>query len=241
MAKELPYFRFTAFEWLNDDISLESYELKGLFIDVCAYYWFKDCSITTAILAKRFINETKLLNKLLQINVIKVDKNRNIDILFLNEQYDILSNKRKQRQIAGKKGGKQKSSNAKAKAKQNPSYKDKYNNKDKDNTEFNVFWNLYDKKTGKDKCITKWYKLTTEEKAEILSKLPDYLLNIKDKKYQKDPLTWLNGKHWEDELRFHKTMGIPKDVAYIALSIPSEMEKLKKQGYSLEEIKQYAS
>ena len=33
MAKELPYFRFTAAEWLNDDISLESYELKGLFIE----------------------------------------------------------------------------------------------------------------------------------------------------------------------------------------------------------------
>ena len=39
MSKELPFFRFTVSEWLNDDISLESYVLKGIFIDVCAFYW----------------------------------------------------------------------------------------------------------------------------------------------------------------------------------------------------------
>jgi hypothetical protein len=53
MAKELPYFRFTATEWLNGDISLESFELKGLFIDLCSYYWFKDCSVTVAMLEKK--------------------------------------------------------------------------------------------------------------------------------------------------------------------------------------------
>ena len=34
MAKELPYFRFTVQEWQNGDIGIESYELKGLFIDI---------------------------------------------------------------------------------------------------------------------------------------------------------------------------------------------------------------
>jgi len=48
--------------------------------------------------------------------------------VFLNRQYDLLSENRKARQDAGSKGGK-----AKAKLKQKPSYKDKDNNKDKDN------------------------------------------------------------------------------------------------------------
>ena len=38
MAKELPYFRFTVQDWQNKDISLESYEMKGLFIDICGFY-----------------------------------------------------------------------------------------------------------------------------------------------------------------------------------------------------------
>ena len=37
MAKELPYFRFTVQEWQNGKISLESYELQGLFMSRCGY------------------------------------------------------------------------------------------------------------------------------------------------------------------------------------------------------------
>ena len=129
MAKELPYFRFTVSEWMNGDISMEGYECKGLFADVCAWYWFKDCSITKAMLEKKFTN-TRLLQLLYDSEVLKVE-GENIHIEFLNDQFDILSDRRKARQAAGKKGGKQKSSNAKAMLKQKSSYKDK--DKDKDN------------------------------------------------------------------------------------------------------------
>jgi len=132
MAKELPYFRFTAAEWLNDDISLESYELKGLFIDICAYYWSQDCVLTLAKLEKKFSNATLLLQRLIDTNIIKHEnKHDKIKIDFLLTQYDLLSEKRKLRQDAGSKGG-----NAKAMLKQKRSYKDnnnnKYNNKDKE-------------------------------------------------------------------------------------------------------------
>jgi hypothetical protein len=132
MAKELPYFRFTAFEWLNDDISLESYELKGLFADVCAYYWFKDCSLTIAMLEKRFNNAKDLIQELIILKILKLDAHDYIIISFLDKQYDILSEKRKKRQKAGQKGGLKKSSNAKAKLKQKTSYKDKEKDKDND-------------------------------------------------------------------------------------------------------------
>jgi len=132
MSKELPYFRFYVSEWLNDDISIEDEITKGVFIDVCAFYWFRDCSITKAMLKKRFSNNEEQLNNLFNAEIIK-EKNGNefIEIKFLDIQFDELSELRKRRQEAGRKGGKQGLSKPKVKRKQNTSYKDKDNNKDK--------------------------------------------------------------------------------------------------------------
>lgn len=66
--------------------------------------------------------------------------------------------------------------------------------------EFGRFWSLYGKKTGKDKCFKKWCKLKKSEKDEIFKVLPEYIKSTPDKQYRKNPLTWLNGKHWEDEI-----------------------------------------
>lgn len=136
MAKELPYFRFTPQEWQNGDISLERFELRGLFIDICCYYWINNCSIAREKLEKRYINDLGLLNELICLDILQWDEKSDfIQINFLNEQFDVLSEQRKRRQKAGSKGGKQKSSNAKAELKQNSSYKDKDkdNYKEKDN------------------------------------------------------------------------------------------------------------
>ena len=140
MAKELPYFRFTVQDWQNKDISLESYELKGLFIDICGFYWINDCNTTLTILKKKFSNATILLDELVKLDIIKHEKKHDkIEIDFLNKQYDLLSEKRKLRQSAGSKGG-----NAKAMLKQKHSYKDKDkdkdNNKEKDNNNLIEIW-----------------------------------------------------------------------------------------------------
>lgn len=139
MAKELPYFRFTVQDWQNGDINLESYELKGLFIDVCAYYWMRDCIVTVEHLDKKFSNALALLKHLYDLNIIKLktDKNDNefVCINFLDEQLKLLLDSHKKRSEAGRIGGLKKFSNAKAMLKQCSSYKDKDNNKDnnKDN------------------------------------------------------------------------------------------------------------
>jgi len=142
MAKELPYFRFTPQEWQNGDISLERFELRGIFIDICSYYWVKDCSITTAMLHKRYSNDNNLVQELVNLGIIQFAENEEyVKISFLDEQFDMLSEQRKRRQKAGSKGGKRKSSNAKAELEQNPSYKDKdkdkENDKDKDKEKIN--------------------------------------------------------------------------------------------------------
>lgn len=202
MAKELPYFRFTASEWLNDDISLESYEIKGLFADVCSYYWMQDCNVTLDKLTKRFSNATILLQQLIKSNIIKHEiRHDKVNIEFLIKQYDLLSEKRKGRQVAGSKGG-----NAKAMLKQKHSYKDKDkdNNKDKDKDNLNDFldfWNLYPKKIAKEKCIEKWKKIKTEEKKLIFETLPNFKNYKPFETYtHPNPETYLNQKRWQDEI-----------------------------------------
>ena len=164
MAKELPYFRFYVQEWQNGDISLETYELQGLFIQICGFYWLKDCSITLALLNKKF-KEPELVQELIDLNIIKYEKRHDkIQIEFLNNQYDLLSEKRKRRQIAGSKGGK-----AKALLKQKPSYKDKDKDKEKDKEKDP--YKLFDFPDARKKEYwVKWMEYRKEIKKPIKTK-----------------------------------------------------------------------
>lgn len=164
MANELPYFRFTVQAWQNGKISLESFHLKGLFIDICGFYWIQDCDLTLAMLQKKYSNAINDINELISLDIIKHENRHDkVEIEFLNLQYDLLSEKRKLRQLAGSKGG-----NAKAKLKQKCSYKDnnKDNNKDKDNIDsrklkFASTLEPYLSTYGKD-FLNDFYKYWTE-------------------------------------------------------------------------------
>ena len=69
------------------------------------------------------------------------------------------------------------------------------------NVPFDDFWNLYDKKVGdKEKIKTKWGKLKGSEREAIMNHLPLYKQAQPNKKYRKDPATYLNNKSWNDEL-----------------------------------------
>lgn len=76
-------------------------------------------------------------------------------------------------------------------------------NDNNDNNEkqesFNRFWDLYGKKVDMEKCFKKWGKLTEAEKEIIFSSLPTYVSNTPEKKFRKNPLTYLNGKCWNDD------------------------------------------
>lgn len=232
MAKELPYFRFTPQEWQNGNISLESYHTKGVFADICSYYWVRDCSLTLAMLQKKFSNVVDDVNSLVNLHIIEWDEETDyIQINFLNDQYDMLSEKRKRRQDAGSKGGKQKSSNAKAMLKQKPSYKDKDKDKDKDNIFFDDFWDLYDKKVGdKTKLKKKWAKLTDESRKLIIDYIPKYIKSQPDKKFRLNPETFFNNKSWLDEIigEDSQIQKPPSDKPWIVWQWTNES---KKQGW----------
>ena len=78
-------------------------------------------------------------------------------------------------------------------------------NKDKDEIEnkkawFEVFWHKYAKKQDSKKCLEKWMKLTDAEISQALDKVDAYVASTPDVQFRKNPLTWLNGKCWNDEI-----------------------------------------
>jgi hypothetical protein len=64
---------------------------------------------------------------------------------------------------------------------------------------FNEFWAAYGKKQDKHKSSLRWKCLTPPERRSALAATPAYVAATPDKKYRKNPLTWLNGKCWQDE------------------------------------------
>lgn len=79
--------------------------------------------------------------------------------------------------------------------------KEKSSAKKELNYSFDSFWELYDKKVGrKDLLIRKWLKLSDIERESAMSYIPRYKLAQPDKKYRKNPETFLNSKAWNDEL-----------------------------------------
>lgn len=103
MAKELPYFKFEPAEYLTKDISFCSLSAQGLFINICSYYWQRNCSLTKEQLLKRLNYETEF-NELIKEGVIDIQEN-NIIIKFLDNQLNSVEEKSKTNSSNGSKGG----------------------------------------------------------------------------------------------------------------------------------------
>ena len=66
---------------------------------------------------------------------------------------------------------------------------------------FSEFWNDYDKKVGsKDKLEIKFNKLSPQIRQLIKDYIPKYKQSQPEKRYRKNPETFLNQKGWEHEL-----------------------------------------
>lgn len=74
--------------------------------------------------------------------------------------------------------------------------------------EFNRFWALYDKKTDRARCCSKWKKVFKDNKEltpeVVINSVKQYVKSTPDPKFRKNPLTWLNGNCWEDETSENK-------------------------------------
>lgn len=65
---------------------------------------------------------------------------------------------------------------------------------------FEEWWDMYGKKVDRKKCIKKWNNLSYNEKQLCLNATPAYVASTPDVTYRKNPLTYLNGECWNDEI-----------------------------------------
>ena len=105
MAKNFPYFKFIATEWLTGDIYFEDFELQGLFVSICANYWQRDGELTLDDCNKR--TKSKRISDLIKRKYIKVIGGK-IQISFLDEQLIEAGHISKTNSKNGKLGGRPK-------------------------------------------------------------------------------------------------------------------------------------
>lgn len=81
---------------------------------------------------------------------------------------------------------------------------------------FEEFWSKYDKKRKRPACEKKWALLTEEQRQIALSHVPKYVASTPEKRYRKDPLTYLNGECWNDEIILESRVAtLMEDTPYI--------------------------
>lgn len=166
MTKELPWFKFFSGEWNRGDITLENYQTQGLFINICAYYWERECHLNLNQLRKRFQNHASI-NTLIEGEIICIDGEA-VVISFLNEQYSELKANKKLLSEAGIKGNKIRwEKNLKQKNESPPDSQ------------------VMAKRSRPDHNIE-------EDKEEDYSKHYNFLKQLKEKKYTAYA-TWLDG------------------------------------------------
>ena len=96
------------------------------------------------------------------------------------------------------------------------------------NIPFNDFWVLYDKKVGERKKLEKkWISLTSQDRIDIINHIPLYKNAQPEKKFRKDPQTFLNNKSWLDEIIPSKTIesGLNRSKTAYELNIEEQRRK----------------
>lgn len=207
MAKNFPYFKFIATEWLTGDIVFEDYELQGIFINVCAIYWHRNGDVTINEVEKRL--KTVRLNSLSPRFISVIDGK--ISIAFLDEQLIAANHKSKVNSGNGKLGGRPKTLTEKPNANRTQSERKpkKSQLKEEEEKEYNnnsvftfeEFWNKYPKKIAKDKCKGKYEKLKEADRQKIKDTIDKFIEYKPFVEYSHPhPETYINQQRWNDEI-----------------------------------------
>lgn len=112
MAKEIPYFKFFTGEWANGEITAESYEVQGVFINICSLYWNKEGSLKLNFVRKKF-KANEAIDQLLESEIIKLEGDY-LRIGFLDEQLSECESIRLRNSKAGKASASKRKSNTRS-------------------------------------------------------------------------------------------------------------------------------
>lgn len=148
MSKELPYFKFNVSEWLLGRISDENDRVQGLFVRACCVYWHKQCDVSVKEMNKKLGNNK--VKELCSLGFLS-EKDGQIFIEFLDEQFAELSELQVKRSNAGRIGGqaKRKQTLSKREAKPKHLEVEVYKEVDKEKKEVFDIWINYRKELKK--------------------------------------------------------------------------------------------
>jgi len=217
---KLQWFKFTPTDWVMGKIQRCPEITQARFMRLICLYWNKECVLSSDDAEIEIDKEH--LDILVSKKIVKIEDHFLV-IDFLNEQLDnIAETSQKRREAVLKRWAKVKQNDTSVLKKdtivlQSDTEKsrvekeieerreERREEKEKRECDFSLFWDKYNKKVDCKKCKDKFKKLTEEEVLKILKITDSYVLSTPDLKYRKNPLTWLNGNCWNDEI---KTNGI---------------------------------
>jgi hypothetical protein len=186
MAKNFPYFKFIATEWMTGDIVFESFSTQGLFINICALYWQRNGQLSIDDINKRFKNPielNELTDRFFSVN------DGFISVKFLDEQLIEANHISKVNSENGAKGGRPKKPTA------NRPQSDRKAKKSKEEKEEEIKKELEEKKLEFLKAMTP-YKNTYD--SELLN---DFYFYWTETKPNSRLLRWEREKAFDMERR----------------------------------------
>lgn len=209
--EKMQWFKFSISEWKMGKIQRCKPEAKSAFMELCCLYWINETklSIEDAIIECDEDNYQNLLSK----KVIK-EVDGYVKIYFLDEQFEnVLDKSEKARESVKKRWLKRNATvlESNYESDTNVLQSNYESNTEEKRTEkeeeknnifsFDEFWNMFDKKVDRRKCEDKYKKLSLVQIEKIKVALPIYIKSKPDIQYRKNPLTWLNGECWNDEVK----------------------------------------
>jgi len=73
---------------------------------------------------------------------------------------------------------------------------------------------------SRGKCVKKWEKIKSSDKEKIFETLPAYVKSTPDKVFRMNPLTYLNGEGWKDEIIEKKSKVMTNVERIMAVELP---------------------
>jgi hypothetical protein len=218
------WFKFDPTKWLTGRIQRAPDNVQVAFIRLCCIYWVEECNMD-AERAELECGESEY-QYLIKFKIIKqIDNDIYIDFLDDN-MGDIMATSKKNSDNAKKRWQEKKyrkdasampkdATEMRAHEVAMPNHAEEIREEEKRREEkrrekeawFKVFWDKYQKKKDNKKCLDHWLKLSIDEINAALDKVDAYVASTPDVTYRKNPLTWLNGKCWQDEIIKPKQLG----------------------------------